>query len=124
MKTYLIVPRAAGGRIADPVMPGVTRPSRNPTASDAMDRCAVLPDPPDPQPLSHGIGDGLVTQAWLAVIVPVALMAGALAMQRFEHHLLGPAPRQDDESLRAGAGRVTKKPVSATTAPHAGAPLP
>jgi hypothetical protein len=64
----------------------------------------------------------LVTQAWLAVLVPVALMAGALAMQRFEHHLLGPAPRHDGESLVPRAGRATKNPVGATAAPHAGAP--
>jgi hypothetical protein len=63
----------------------------------------------------------LVTEALLAVLIPVALMAGALAMQRFEYHLLGPASHEDDDSLGVPRpGRATRSdpadgPVGAGT---------
>ena len=59
----------------------------------------------------------LVTEAVLAVLIPVGLMAGALALQRFEHHLLGPAPHGDDERLRPA--RLPSRTTSAEeSAPH------
>jgi hypothetical protein len=33
-----------------------------------------------------------VSEAWLAMLVPVALMTATLGMQHLEHRLLGPAP--------------------------------
>jgi hypothetical protein len=40
-----------------------------------------------------------VSEALLALLVPVALMIAALAMQRLEHHLLGPSPSTEDDAV-------------------------
>jgi monoamine oxidase len=42
-------------------------------------------------------GSRVVSEAWLAVLVPVALMAAALGMQQLEHHLLGPSPADEED---------------------------
>ena len=47
--------------------------------------------------MSAGSGVARVSEVLLAMLVPVVLMTAALAMQRLEHHLLGPAP-SDEES--------------------------
>jgi hypothetical protein len=58
-------------------------------------------------------GVALVPEAWLAMIVPVAVMAGALGMQRLEHYLLGPVPEVDADPW---VGRdVTAQSGSATS---------
>ena len=33
-----------------------------------------------------------MSEAWLAILVPVALMTATLGMQHLEHRLLGPVP--------------------------------
>ena len=38
-----------------------------------------------------------MSEAWLAVLVPVALMAAALGMQHLERYLLGPAPATEED---------------------------
>jgi hypothetical protein len=40
-----------------------------------------------------------VSEAWLAVLVPLALMAAALGMQHLEHHLLGAAPAAEEDPI-------------------------
>jgi hypothetical protein len=47
--------------------------------------------------MSAGSGVARVSEVLLAMLVPVALMTAALAMQRLEHHLLGPAPSTEEE---------------------------
>ncbi len=57
-----------------------------------------------------------MSEAWLAVLVPVVLMVAALGMQRLEHHLLGPAPStEDDPAPRRGA----RPPMTAPSRPAA-----
>jgi hypothetical protein len=46
-----------------------------------------------------------VSEAWLAVLVPVALMTAALGMQHLEHRLLGPAPSTEEDAVARPAGR-------------------
>ena len=46
--------------------------------------------------------------AWLSVIVPVALMAFALGLERLEARLLGPAEPRSDEGQRPGARSARK----------------
>ena len=55
--------------------------------------------------MSAGSGVARVSEVLLAMLVPVALMTAALAMQRLEHHLLGPAASDEDNpaSRRAPA---------------------
>jgi hypothetical protein len=62
----------------------------------------------------------LVTEAVLAVLIPVGLMAGALALQRFEYHLLGPAPHADDDGLRPARppSRPSSVEESQASSPH------
>lgn len=40
-----------------------------------------------------------MSEAWLAMLVPVALMTATLGMQRLEHRLLGPAPSPEDDPV-------------------------
>ena len=47
----------------------------------------------------RGRGSRVVSEAWLAVLVPVALMAAALGMQHLERYLLGPAPATEDDQI-------------------------
>ena len=47
----------------------------------------------------RGRGSRVVSEAWLAVLVPVALMAAALGMQHLERYLLGPAPATEDDPV-------------------------
>jgi len=49
--------------------------------------------------MSSGSGAARVSEVLLVMVVPVALMAGALAMQRLEHHLLGPAPSSEEHDV-------------------------
>ena len=39
-----------------------------------------------------------MSQAWLAVLVPVGLMAATVGMQHLERRLLGPAPAHGDDA--------------------------
>ena len=62
-------------------------------------------------------GSRVVSDAWLAILVPVALMAAALGMQQLEYHLLGPSPEGEDDpaprrrSLNRSAGRPAAPPA-------------
>jgi hypothetical protein len=47
--------------------------------------------------VSAGSGVAHVSEVLLAMLVPVALMTAALAMQHLEHHLLGPAPATEED---------------------------
>ena len=49
--------------------------------------------------MSSGSGAARVSEVLLVMLVPVALMAGALAMQRLEHHLLGPAASSEENDV-------------------------
>lgn len=40
-----------------------------------------------------------MSEAWLAMLVPVALMTATLGMQHLEHRLLGPAPSLEHEPV-------------------------
>ena len=40
-----------------------------------------------------------VSQAWLAMLVPVALMTATICLQHLEHRLLGPAPATEDNPV-------------------------
>jgi len=46
-----------------------------------------------------------VSEAWLAVVVPVGLMAATLGMQHLERRLLGPAPSHDADAVPRRAAR-------------------
>ena len=48
---------------------------------------------------SVGMEVARVSEALLAIAVPVGLMIATIAMQRLEHHLLGPAPDTEDDPL-------------------------
>ena len=74
-----------------------------------MDRCGFI---------SESGGSRIVSEAWLAILVPVALMAAALGMQQLEHHLLGPSPAGEEDpaprrrrSLSRSAGRPAAPPA-------------
>ena len=47
----------------------------------------------------RGRGSRVVSEAWLAVLVPLALMAAALGMQHLERYLLGPAPATEEDPV-------------------------
>jgi hypothetical protein len=51
-----------------------------------------------------------VSEAWLAMLVPVALMTATLGMQHLEHRLLGPAPSIEDHPVP----RSTAHPTAAS----------
>ena len=53
-------------------------------------------------------GSRVVSEAWLAVVVPVALMAAALGMQHLEHFLLGPAPATEDDAVPRRAPSLSR----------------
>ena len=53
-------------------------------------------------------GSRVVSEAWLAVLVPVALMAAALGMQHLEHYLLGPAPAAEDDPVPRRASSLSR----------------
>ncbi len=59
-----------------------------------------------------------MTEAVLAVFIPVGLMAGALALQRFEYHLLGPAQHGDDDERRRPARPPSRPSAAEESAPH------
>lgn len=40
-----------------------------------------------------------MSEAWLAMLVPVALMTATLGMQHLEHRLLGPAPSLEHDPV-------------------------
>jgi hypothetical protein len=58
-----------------------------------------------------GSGVARVSEAWLAVLVPIALMIAAIGMQRLEHRLLGPAPSVEvDHAARRGTRNAAPTP--------------
>lgn len=63
-------------------------------------------------------GSRVVSEAWLAVLVPVALMAAALGMQHLERYLLGPAPAAEDDPVPRRAPSLNR-PAAPPTAPPA-----
>jgi len=56
-------------------------------------------------------GVARVSEALLVMLVPVALMIATIAMQRLEHHLLGPAPGTEDDPVPRRAP-APPRPVS------------
>ena len=46
-----------------------------------------------------------MSEAWLAVLVPIALMTATLGMQHLENRLLGPAPSTGDDAVARTAAR-------------------
>ena len=60
----------------------------------------------------RGRGSRVVSEAWLAVLVPLALMAAALGMQHLERYLLGPAPATEDDPV------PRRRAVAQPTAPR------
>lgn len=61
-----------------------------------------------------------MSEAWLAVLVPVALMAAALGMQQLEHLLLGPAPETDEDHVpRRRPGRSLTRSTGPPAPPPA-----
>lgn len=61
---------------------------------------------------SVGTGVARVSEAVLAVLVPVALMIAALAMQRLEHHLLGPSPSTEDDAAPRRGPKTRAAPTA------------
>ena len=66
----------------------------------------------------RGRGSRVVSEAWLAVLVPVALMAAALGMQHLERYLLGPAPPTEDDPVPRRAPSLNR-PAAPPSAPPA-----
>jgi len=66
----------------------------------------------------RGRGSRVVSEAWLAVLVPVALMAAALGMQHLERYLLGPAPPTEDDPVPRRAPSLNR-PAAPPAAPPA-----
>ena len=66
----------------------------------------------------RGRGSRVVSEAWLAVLVPVALMAAALGMQHLERYLLGPAPAAEDDPVPRRAPSLNR-PAAPPSAPPA-----
>jgi len=58
--------------------------------------------------MPSGSGVARVSEVLLAMLVPVALMTAALAMQRLEHHLLGPAPSGEESPAPRRAPAPTR----------------
>ena len=59
-----------------------------------------------------------MSEAWLAVLVPLALMAAALGMQQLERYLLGPAPASEDDPVPRRAPSLNR-PAAPPAAPPA-----
>jgi hypothetical protein len=54
-----------------------------------------------------------VSEAWLAVLVPVGLMAATMGMQHLERRLLGPSPSHDEDAApRRVARPAPSQPAS------------